>query len=97
MALLEMGCARSRNLTAYRDAGIVEIAAVYAFSIFAAHAFVDGNKRTAFVTAATFLRLNGCSFRPDTVDGVRMMEDLASGRVDKAEFARWLSAGLKPV
>ncbi|MGR3592225.1 MAG: type II toxin-antitoxin system death-on-curing family toxin [Limimaricola soesokkakensis] len=96
-ALLEMGCARAMNLAAYREAGIAEIAAAYAFDISKVHAFVDGNKRTAFVTAATFLRLNGFSFRPDAVDGVRMMEDLASGHVDEAGFAIWLSAGLKSI
>lgn len=92
-ALLEMGCARAMNLAAYADAGLAEIAAAYAFGIAKAHAFVDGNKRTAFVTAVTFLRLNGYSFRPDPVTGVRMMEDLATGTVDEATFANWLSNG----
>jgi len=97
VALLEMGCARAMNLAAYTDPGIAEIAAAYAFGISKAHAFVDGNKRTAFVTAVTFLRLNGYAFRPDPIDGVRMMEDLASGKVDEARFAKWLSAGMTPV
>jgi death-on-curing protein len=93
-ALLEMGCARAMNLAAYKDAGLSEIAAAYAFGIAKAHAFVDGNKRTAFVTAITFLRLNGHTFRPDPVEGVRMMEDLASGDVTEADFASWLGQGM---
>ena len=92
-ALLEMGCARAMNLAVYEKAGPSEIAAAYAFGIAKAHAFVDGNKRTAFVTAVTFLKLNGFSFRPDPVAGVRMMEGLASGEVTEAEFAAWLAAG----
>jgi death-on-curing protein len=96
-ALLEMGCARAMNLAAYTDAGLAEIASAYAFGISKAHAFVDGNKRTAFVTALTFLRLNGYSFRPPTIEGVRMMEDLATGRVGEADFAEWLSIGMKPI
>ena len=96
-ALLEMGCARAMNLAAYTDAGLAEIAAAYAFGISKAHAFVDGNKRTAFVTALTFLRLNSYSFRPLPVEGVRMMEDLALGRVSEAEFATWLSSGMNPM
>lgn len=95
-ALLEMGCARVMNLAAYSDAGVAEVAAAYAFGIAKAHAFVDGNKRTAFVTAVTFLRLNGYQFRPDPVEGVRMMEDLATGDVDEASFANWLTAGMQP-
>ncbi|MCG7572045.1 type II toxin-antitoxin system death-on-curing family toxin [Phaeobacter sp. CNT1-3] len=96
-ALLEMGCARAMNLAAYTNAGAAEIAAAYAFGVSKAHAFVDGNKRTAFVTTLTFLRLNGYSFRPSPIDGVRMMEDLASGLVNEADFARWLSDGMKPI
>lgn len=96
-ALLEMGCARAMNLAAYTDAGLAEIASAYAFGISKAHAFVDGNKRTAFVTALTFLRLNGYSFRPPAIEGVRMMEDLAIGRVGEADFAEWLSSGMKPI
>jgi death-on-curing protein len=81
--------ARAINLAAYNaEAGIAEIAAAYAFGISRAYAFIDGNKRTAFVTAVTFLRLNGSSFRPAVVEGVRMMEDLASGHIDEAEVAR---------
>ena len=41
-----------------------EIAAAYAFRVSKAHAFVDGNRRTALVTALTVLRLNGFSLRP---------------------------------
>lgn len=96
-ALLEMGSARAMNLAAYTDAGLAEIASAYAFGISKAHAFVDGNKRTAFVTALTFLRLNGYSFRPPAIEGVRMMEDLAIGRVGETDFAEWLSSGMKPI
>lgn len=96
-ALLEMGCARAMNLAAYKDAGVSEIAAAYAFGIAKAHAFVDGNKRTAFVTAITFLRLNGYAFRPDPVVGVRMMEDLASGDLTEADFASWLEQGMAAI
>lgn len=89
-ALLEMGCARALNLASYAEPDLAAIAAAYAFGIAKAHAFVDGNKRTAFVTAVTFLRLNGYAFRPDPVEGVRMMEDLASDQVDEVGFASWL-------
>jgi death on curing protein len=96
-ALLEMGCARATNLAADADFGIAEIAAAYAFGISRAQAFVDGNKRTGFVTALTFLRLNGYAFRPDPVEGIRMMEGLASGKVDEAAFAQWLAGGMTPL
>jgi death-on-curing protein len=92
-----MGCARAMNLAAYANPGLAEIAAAYAFGISKAHAFVDGNKRTAFVTALTFLRLNGHAFRPETIEGVRMMEGLAAGQISEADFATWLCAGMRPI
>ncbi len=97
MALLEMGCARAMNLAAYTEADLAEIAAAYAFGISKAHAFVDGNKRTAFVTAVTFLRLNGHAFRPDPLVGVRMMEDLATGAISETNFADWLRSGWEEI
>ena len=96
-ALLEMGCARAMNAAAYGDASLTEIAAAYAFGIARAHAFVDGNKRTAVVTALTFLRLNGLGFRPDPAEGVRMIEGLAAGDVAEARFAQWLADGAAPL
>lgn len=89
-ALLEAACARSVNLAAYSDPDAFALAAAYAFGIAKAHAFVDGNKRTAFVAAFTFLRLNGIALRPDPAVGVRMMEGLTSDQVSVDEFAAWL-------
>ena len=97
LALLEMGCARAMNLFAYAQPALEEIAAAYAFGLARAHAFVDGNKRTAFVTSVTFLRLNGYAFRPDQKEGVRMVEDLAAGEITEAQFAKWLASGMKPI
>jgi death-on-curing family protein len=57
---------------------------------FKAHVFVDGNKRTAFVTSVTFLRLNGWHFVTDPAVGVTFMEDIASGAVSEQSFRKWL-------
>jgi death-on-curing protein len=92
-----MGCARAINPHAYESAPLPRIAAAYVYGIAKAHAFIDGNKRTAFVTAVTFLRLNGIGFRPEPLEGVRIMEDLAAGDVDEAAFAAWLQQGARPL
>lgn len=89
-ALLEAACARPVNQAAYGDPDVFALAAAYAFGIAKAHAFVDGNKRTAFVAAFTFLRLNGIVIRPDPGIGVRVMEDLASSQITEDMFAAWL-------
>lgn len=97
IGLLEAACDRPRNRHAYGETAHAPLAAAYAFGIAKAHAFVDGNKRTAFVTAVTFLRLNGLAFRPDPAEGVRVMESLAAGEVSEAAFADWLAGDVRPL
>ena len=97
LRLLEGAVERPRNRLAYEQANLEQIAAAYAFGIAKAHAFVDGNKRTAFVTAATFLRLNGFGLRPDPLSGVQAMEDLAAGIQSEEEFAIWLAGLMAPI
>lgn len=97
IGLLEAAVERPRNRLAYGTPRVEELSAAYAFGIAKAHAFVDGNKRTAFVTAATFLRLNGHALRPDPFDGVRAMEALASGEMSEAAFAEWLARLMVPI
>jgi death on curing protein len=92
-ALIAMECGRPLNLFAYGEPSLEELAAAYASGIAKARAFVDGNKRTAFVAAIAFLRLNKLAFRPDPAEGVRMMADLAASRITEAEFASWLASG----
>ncbi|SEN47859.1 type II toxin-antitoxin system death-on-curing family toxin [Palleronia pelagia] len=92
-ALLEMACGRPLNLHAYGDPDLFELAAAYAFGIAKAHAFIDGNKRTAFQTAFVFLYVNGQDLDVPNAEVVTMMEDLAQSRVPEAKFAAWLRAG----
>lgn len=96
-ALLEMGGARPLNLWAYGSPDLSDLGAAYAFGIAKAHAFVDGNKRTAFQAAFVFLRLNGLDLLAENAEVVRMMEGLADSTVPEAEFARWLRARSQPL
>src|SRR5258708_33207497 len=57
--LLESALARPMHLFNYGNPSLVEMAASYAVGIAKNHAFVDGNKRTAFVTASVFLARHG--------------------------------------
>lgn len=96
-SLLEAACARPVNRAAYGEGNLQDLAAAYAFGISKAQAFFDGNKRTAFVTALTFLRLNGLQMRPDPAEGVRMMEELAAGSVTEAGFGAWVAGQTSPI
>ena len=91
--LLEAGAARPLNRHAYGERDLARLGAAYAFGIAKAHAFIDGNKRTAFVAAATFLRVNGVARTFDQVEVVRMSEGLAEDTVDEVAFAAWLANG----
>lgn len=90
IALLEAACARPINQAGYGDPDVFDLAAAYAFGIAKAHAFIDGNKRTALVTALTFLSLNHANRRPDPLDAVQTIEDLAAGVISEADYADWL-------
>ena len=84
--------ARPQNLAAYGTVSVAELAAAYAYGIARNDAFVDGNKRTAWVVARLFLALNGAKLRYDKEDAVAVMLDLAAGRVTEEELARWFKA-----
>ena len=91
--LLQNALQRLVNKWQYESADTFECAAAYAFGIAKAHAFVDGNKRTAFVTIVTFLRLNGWHFVTEPAEGIEFMEGLASDEISEENFKFWLANG----
>lgn len=64
-----------------------EMAAAYAYHIAQNHPFVDGNKRTAFASALTFLELNGYPIMSGEDELENATRKIASGELDKKEFA----------
>jgi death-on-curing protein len=95
--LLSSALARPQNLAAYGEPGVHELAASLAYGLAKNHPFIDGNKRTAFLCAYTFLGLNGAELDADEAEAAAIMVDLAAGDVSEAEFARWLGALSRPV
>src|SRR6202171_2929891 len=69
---------------------LAALAAAYAFGLAKNHAFVDGNKRAAFMTMLVVLRKNGVPFVPDQAQATTMMISLAAGEVSEASLARWI-------
>jgi len=51
------------------------------------HAFIDGNKRTAYVTARLFLVLHGHDLHAPDVERVLVFERLGKGEVGEKELA----------
>jgi death-on-curing protein len=85
---------RPINKWQYEQAPLHELAAAYAFGLAKNHAFVDGNKRIAFIAMVAFLRKTGVRFSPDPAQATAIMMALAAGEVSEQSFARWISDNL---
>lgn len=89
VGLLESAIARPLNKQAYGETDPCALAAAYAFGIARNHPFNDGNKRTAWVMARLFLRLNDIAIAFDKADAIRTMLALASGDLAEDALADW--------
>ena len=89
-SLLESALARPRQLLAYGEPDICELAAAYASGIVRNPPFVDGNKRTAFVAAYVFLASNGLRLVATEVDAAQVVTLLAADEIDETAFSAWL-------
>lgn len=96
--LFESALARPKNLHAYESvADITRLAACYAFGLAKNHAFVDGNKRLAFIAAGVFLRLNGMRLAADQAQATLIILSVASGSFAEEELADWIRRNAKPL
>jgi death on curing protein len=81
---------RPVNKWHYDKEELPELAAAYAFGIAKNHAFVDGNKRIAFIAMVAFLRKNGVVFKPDQAQSTAIILAVAAGEVSEGSLARWI-------
>jgi death-on-curing protein len=65
-------------------------AAALGFSLINNHPFLDGNKRTGILAVLAFLWRNGYKLRAPVDKEEAMVLGVASGRVGRDEFARWI-------
>lgn len=94
--LLDSALARPLNLAGHGRPDIADLAAAYAGGISRNHPFVDGNKRTAFLSVGLFLALNGRRLTASPPDATLMMFALAAGEIDEEDLARWLRSNTGP-
>ena len=66
---------------------VFEMAAAYLFHLARNHPFVDGNKRTALMSALVFLGLNGQRLDAELGALYELVDGVAAGGVDKAEVS----------
>lgn len=90
--LLDSAMNRAPNLANYRAPDFAELAAAYGMGLAKNHAFVDGNKRAAFLSVGLFLGLNGFKLKVSQVEATLTMLAVAAGEMDEASFANWIRA-----
>ena len=88
--LLESALGRPLNKYAYGSQDLAQLAAAYGFGLARNHAFVDGNKRIAFLAMVTFLGLNDIEFMVSEADAVAIMLAVAAGEIDEGGLTRWI-------
>jgi len=96
--LLESALARAEHFHAYGEDDLWMLAAAYAEGIARNHAFVDGNKRTAYSVAGLFLHLNGLVLEiPSAEEQIKLFENVAAGNVSREELAAFYKANTVPI
>jgi death-on-curing protein len=72
-----------------------QMATAYAYGIAKAHAFLDGNKRTAAGSMGVFLMLNGYDLVVEDDELVRSVLALTTNRMSREAFTIWLEMASK--
>ena len=88
--MLRSALERPINKRRYEQSDTAEPAAAYAFGLVKNHAFVDGNKRIAFMAMMSFLLKNGVTFAPDPAHATAIILSLAAGEVSEESLTRWI-------
>ena len=88
--MLRSALERPVNKWAYEQPPLAELAAAYAFGLAKNHAFIDGNKRIAFMAMMIFLHKNGVAFAPDPALATKIILALAAGEVSEESLTRWI-------
>ena len=90
--LLDSALGKPLHLSHYGEPplDVAALAASCGYGISRNHPFVDGNKRTGFVAAELFLRLNGWALTADDASCVLTMLAVAAGDISEEAFAAWL-------
>lgn len=92
--LLDSALGKPQQLNNYGEPppDAAALAASYGYGISRNHPFIDGNKRTGYVAAELFLRLNGWRLNADDASCVVTMLAVAAGDITEEAFAAWLRA-----
>jgi death on curing protein len=93
--MLRSALERPINNWRYEQSPMDELAAAYAFGLAKNPAFVDGNKRIAFMAMMVFLHKNGVAFTPDPAEATTIILSLTAGEVSEQSLTRWIRDNLE--
>jgi death-on-curing protein len=98
--VLEPAVLMPQKAAYYQGADLVRQAVLIAIGISQAQAFVDGNRRTAYMAMAVFLRRNGRPFGGNRMDLAKRLEAVAArtGSLEAAtrRLEDWLREYVEP-
>jgi death on curing protein len=94
--LLDSALARPLNLALYQQPDVADLAASYGVALAKNLAFVDGNKRVAFLAVGLFLAMNGYQLKSTQADATLTVLSVAAGDMDQIAFAQWIRTHIKP-
>lgn len=94
--LLDSALARPVKLALYEQPDIASLVASYGVGLAKNHAFVDGDKRAAFLAVGMFLAVNGFRLHATQADATLTVMDVVAGVLDEAAFATWIRAHIRP-
>ena len=69
-----------------------QFAAAYGYGIVKNHAFIEGNKRTAFQVTYAFLKVHGIHLNAPEPEVVLLMQALAADEISEAQLVDWLKS-----
>jgi len=99
--MLELASMRPRMAAYYSEADIIRQSALLAVGISQAQAFLDGNKRIAFLACDVFLRLNGLTFVGDALEVAVKLVAVVERKTELEEatsmFEAWLRNHVEPI
>ena len=94
--LLNSALARPLNPALYEQPDVASLAASYGVGLAKNHAFVDGNKRAAFLAIGLFLMVNGFRLMATQAEATLTILDVAAGEIDEATLAQWIRTQIQP-
>lgn len=94
--MLDSALGRPLNFALYGEPDLASLAASYGFGLAKNHAFVDGNKRAAFLAVGLFLAVNAHRLHATQADATLTVLAVAGGEMDEDAFAQWIRTHIQP-